>query len=210
MYRRMILALLLLLTAGLLMGTSSVPTTGEISCNGLKLGEDYAAMEKIMGKPWYSDDRLVYGRAITYYMYKDKSMIGIANATGKIVDMIFTDDKYKLPQNIRMGATPYKMQSIYGKGEKAILDDGKVYFIYHAQNAPRQRLLMQLDSMEDFLVGIRLTTLPLDDEEADDALYNDELEDKNLYDPQIDTSAVTNDKKQQIDAKIKIKYQKSW
>ncbi|MDQ0203188.1 hypothetical protein [Pectinatus haikarae] len=207
---RIILAVVFLAAAALLTGMKSIPTDTEFSCNGLKLGDSYTAMENSFGKPWYSENRRVYGRSVDYYVYHDKTVIGIAKKTGEVVDITVSNRKYFLPQGVKIGATPYKMQSVFGKGEKEFVD-GKIYFVYNAQSVPQQRLLLQLDSMEDFLVGVRLTTLPLDDEEADAAMYDDDVDKiDELNNGDIDTSAVTSAKKQDAAAKIRINYEKSW
>lgn len=207
---RIALTAMLLLAAALLMGMKSTPTNIEFSCNGLKLDDDYTAMEKAFGKPWYSDNRMVYGRSVDYYVYHDKTVIGIAKKTGKVVDIVLNDRKYTLAKGVMIGATPYKMQSVYGKGERMNLD-GNNYFIYNSQTAPKQRLLLQLDPMEDFLIGVRLTSLPLDDEDADAAMYDDDqAEVDELHTGEIDTSAVTTDKNHDANAKIRINYKKSW
>lgn len=207
--RMRFLAIFLLPAALLLTGMKSVPTAQVITCGNLQLNQNYAAMEKALGKPWYSDNRLVYGRSVDYYIYHDKTAVGIAKKTGKIVDMYFIDDKYSLMKNIRMGATPYKMQSVYGKNEKTYLD-GKAYFIYNDEKAATHRLLLQLDPMEDFLIGIRLTSLPLDDEEADEAAYDDDEQVDVLHEGQLDTSSVTTNKSLDNGVKIGFKYKKSW
>ncbi|WP_196594043.1 hypothetical protein [Pectinatus sottacetonis] len=209
---RSILAIFITLSfAVFTMGMTSVPTNTTFTCNGLKLQDNYNSMLKTFGSPWYSDDRFVYGRAVKYYIYHDNTQIGIAKKTGKIVDIIISDRKYQLNNNIRLGATPYKMQSVFGKGTKTMLD-GKMYFIYNLKTAPKERLLLQLDSMQDYLVGVRLTSLPLDDEEADKAMYNDtaELDDNILNHNNIDTSAVITNKNPVPAIKIKVAAAKSW
>lgn len=201
--------IIILFTACITMGMASVPTDTNFSCNGLKLGDDYTALEKSFGKPWYSDSRLVYGRAVDYYIYHDKTTVGIAKRTGKIVDITVSDEKYSLPQKVKLGATSYKMQSVFGKGQKELLD-GRLYFIYSSKNNIKERLLLQLDSAEYFLTGIRLTSLPLDDEEADSAMYNDDADENILNDGTIDTSAVTSNENSAANVKIGFNYEKSW
>ncbi|MBB5335016.1 hypothetical protein [Pectinatus brassicae] len=209
---RLLLIIFSLLTfAAFTMGMTAVPTDTVFSCKGLKLGDDYQAMVKSFGTPWYNDDRLVYGRAVTYYIYHDKTQIGIAKKTGKIVDIRLVDKDYSINKNIRWGATPYKMQSVFGKAEREFVD-GNSYFIYSLKTDAKKRLLLQLDSMEDYLIGIRFTSLPLTDDEADEAMYNDsdELDDNIINHNEIDTSAVKNNKKSASPLQINFKTQKSW
>ncbi len=209
--RSLLILFSLLIFAFFTMGMTTVPTDTVFSCKGLKLGDDYQSMVKSFGNPWYNDDRLVYGRAVTYYIYHDKTQIGIAKKTGQIVDIILADKKYSINKNIRWGATPYKMQSVFGKGEREFVD-GKSYFIYSLKADAKKRLLLQLDPMEDYLIGIRFTSLPLTDDEADEAMYNDndELDDNIINHNEIDTSAVNSSQKTSSSMQIKFKTQKSW
>lgn len=203
---RLMFIIMLIGAAIITMGMKAVPTQADFSCSGLKIGDDYTAMEKILGKPWYSDNRFTYGIAVDYYMYRDKTCIGIDHKSGKIVDIIIADRKYSLSQDVKIGATPYKIQSVFGKNKKSLLN-GNQYYIYTDIANERKRLLLQLDPMEDYLIGIRITSLPLDDEDADS--YSDEPG-TDPKESNIDTSAITAADKTAHNIKLGFNYKRSW
>lgn len=132
---------------------------------GLQLGDDASKMRDILGEPLYEKLQTVQGVPLTIYEYPEVK-VGIARATGKVVELALSGKGYALRSNVRYGATSYYLQKIYGKAERQ-WREGVPYFIYSRPGRAHEHLLLQLQVGEWYLEAARITALPLDDEEAD-------------------------------------------
>ena len=164
---------------------------------GVALGEpeDLEQIAKAFGKPLFDNEKSVFGIRVKYYTFKKKFSVGISVATGKVVDIVIKDRDYAARANVRYGATPYRIASIYGKKDRVRLD-GLTWHIYDNPERPSQRLMLEVEPDEWSLVSWRLTSLPLTEEEADqrdgeeEDWQNANFDAYILAEREIDTSAI--------------------
>jgi len=174
----------------------AAPKAEDFSCQGLYLGDTYEKMTEQFGKPRYQQQKLVQGIMVTYYVYKDDLQIGLDDREKKVVDIQIKNKDYAIRDGIKIGATPYKIQQVYGKNEKKFIA-GKAYYIYSRAEKPGERLVLEVEATEGYLQSFRLTSLPLTDDEADRDLEipmnnsSNDVNDLYMKSKDIDTSAVT-------------------
>ena len=160
MLKKIIVLVCLLLT---LSGTVlAVKNDASFSYKGIKLGDDYQSMTDKIGKPRFDLSKLIAGTMVTYYMYKDDTKIGFDTIHNQVVDIQIGDKNYVDVNGIKIGATPYKMQNVYGKSTRTMLG-GKLFYIYVNEKDKQEKLLLQLDPDEGYLTGFRITNLIVDE-----------------------------------------------
>ena len=195
MLKKIILLLCLLL---MLSGTAlAVTDDASFSYKGIKLGDDYQAMTEKIGNPRFDLSKLVAGTMVTYYVYKDDTKIGLDTIQNRVVDMQIGNKNYVDAHGIQIGATPYKMQSIYGKSIKTMLG-GKILYIYMNVKNKQEKLLLQLDPDQGYLTGFRITNLIIDensdikksDADLDQPVNPDDVNTIYMGSKDIDTSRV--------------------
>ncbi len=164
-------------------------------CRGIALGAKPTEEElaKAFGKPLFDNDRSVFGRRIRFYTFRDRFVVGISVADGQVVDIAIGDQDYVARDGVRYGATPYKITKTYGKTERVFIG-GKTLYIYPNPEAPRQRLLIEAQPPEGTMLSMRLSSLPLTEEEAEDIedeeWESNDLESIRMRDAKIDMSAL--------------------
>ncbi|WP_455577415.1 hypothetical protein [Anaerosinus sp.] len=128
----------------------------DFSYRGIELGGSYEEMVNKIGQPRMDISHLTDTAVVTYYIYGENNdtRIGIDEATKKVVDIRISDKTYESEKGVKIGATLYKLNKAYGKGEKERIG-GKVYYIY--QQNEKDRLM--LDISQGYLNEIRITTL---------------------------------------------------
>lgn len=135
---------------------------------GVALGaaENLEQISKAFGKPLFDNEKSVFGIRVKYYTFKKKFSVGVSVATGKVVDIVIKDRDYAARENVRYGATPYRIADVYGKTDRVRLD-GLTWHIYENPEHRGQRLMLDVEPGTWSLVSWRLTSLPLTEEEAD-------------------------------------------
>ncbi len=164
---------------------------------GVALGEaeDLEQISKAFGKPLFDNEKSVFGIRVKYYTFKKKFSVGVSVSTGKVVDILIEDKDYAARADVRYGATPYRIASIYGKKER-IRVGGLTWYIYENPEHPHQRLMLEVEPGTWTLVSWRLTSLPLTEEEADkrggeeEDWQNADFDAYILGSREIDTSAI--------------------
>lgn len=189
------------------LGMTFTPTSKELSYNGLALGDNYDKMIERFGTPRYDQQDYLWGNKVTYYVYKNENKIGINTDTGKVVDIIIVDDTYNNGEELKDGTTSFKIEKLFGKTERQLID-GEVCYAYKNDN--NERILLQVEPTDRYLESFRITSLPIELPEdttqylPDDA--TDETENPLFADKEIDTSAVTGDKVSNGGFKINYRY----
>ena len=166
---------------------------GDFSCGGFSLGDREEKLLAAREKPLFDKEVSVYGIAVRYYIFGKDLEAGVSLRTGKVVDIRIRGENFRGRGGIRRGATPYKIKSVYGKGEHRLLD-GVIYHIYEHPPKSFKRLMLAMDSEGTRLDSFRMTSLPLTEEEAD-AMAEDEEVSNDLAvllagEKEIDTSAM--------------------
>ncbi|MFA6850225.1 MAG: hypothetical protein WCS30_07715 [Selenomonadaceae bacterium] len=175
--------------------TAAAATIAEdFAYKGVALGDSYEKMIKILGEPLYDKQLLSQGAMVTYYTYKDKLQIGVAVKNNSVVDIQIKSDRYEARDGVKLGATPYKLAKVYGKVKRTFIN-GETYYIYTSEKNRQNRLMLQAEPTDRYLLSIRITSLPITDAEID-ARLEDELGNKNdlntiyMGEKDIDTSRV--------------------
>lgn len=179
--------------------TAAAATVAEdFSYKGVALGDSYEKMIKNFGEPLYDKQILSQGTMVTYYTYKDKLQIGIAVKNNSVVDIQIKNDRYEARDGVKLGATAYKLTKVYGKVGRTFIN-GETYYIYTSEKNRWNRLMLQAEPTDGYLLSIRITSLPITDEEIDEQM-EDELGNKNdlntiyMGEKDIDTSRVQTNK----------------
>ena len=135
---------------------------------GVALGEatDEAVLSKAFGTPLFDTEKSVFGIRVKYYTFKKKFSVGVSVSTGKVVDIVIEDHDYAAREDVRYGATPHRIASVYGSKERERVG-GLTWNIYRNPEKPRQKLMLEVEPDTWILVSWRLTSLPLTEEEAD-------------------------------------------
>ena len=92
--------------------------------------------------------------------------MGVAVSTGQVVDIVIEDQSYSAREDVRYGATPHRIATVYGSKEREQVG-GLTWNIYRNPEKPGQKLMLEIEPETWILVSWRLTSLPLTEEEAD-------------------------------------------
>lgn len=165
----------------------------DFSCRGVSPGDSEEKMLSVFGEPLFDKQVGVYGIAVVYYSFDKDVEIGVSVRTKKVVDIRITDRNYRAREDVRYGATPYKIRATYGPGERKKLDD-VMYYVYAHPEKAHEHLLLATDSEDGHLTSFRITCLPLTEEEADAIAVEDDVSnDLSVLlagEKEIDTSAM--------------------
>ena len=132
---------------------------------GVLLGGSEEDMLKIMGEADYDRKDNIFGTPVKRYEYGDIA-ISVAPASKRVVDIELKGKDFQVRGGIRYGSTAFWINSVYGKQEKQQID-GYTCYIYARPGHKHEHLLLRTDSEKGILVSMRITALPLTDEEAD-------------------------------------------
>ena len=164
----------------------------DFSYRGIALGSTATEVRTALGEPLYDkgfNRHWVYDKGVT---------VSIARRTGQVVNIdvdLSKQESYVLRDSVRYGATSAWLQHVYGKQARQNME-GESYYIYSMPQKPHHRLLFALDSTDYHLIALRITSLPLTEEEldawaeADDAELDAMAEDPVMADKTIDISAL--------------------
>ena len=186
----------------LLMVSASAEAAGNVqdidfTCKGISLGMREADIKDAFGKELFSEERMVMGIYMRYMTYDKGYTIGVAVRTGKVLDIVIKDKDYVARDGVKYGATAWKIEQTYGKANRTFIDGGKAYIYRHPEHK-RRKLLLMIDTMDNYLLSWRITELPLDGKEADEMETTDDwdnpgLENRMLGELEIDISALPKD-----------------
>lgn len=162
----------------------------DFAFDGLALGSTEAEAVERFGEPSFTKETSVYGIRVKYLVYGNRFQVGIADRTGKVVDFLITDEDYTARGGIKRGATRYAIVRTYGSVKREFLE-GKVYYIYSRPENTRERLLIEGDAEQGYLLSMRVTALPLSVEEADAWAEEDEtFSEDGLFAPRIEDKEI--------------------
>lgn len=157
----------------------------DFAYRGLALGATEADAIERLGEPNFTKDVSVFGIRVKYLVYGNRVQIGIANRTGKVVDLAVTDEDYTARNGIKRGATRYAIVQTYGAVNRTLIE-GRVYYIYAHPEHARERLFIEGDAEQGYLRSMRITALPVSVEEADAWAEEDEtFAQGSLFDAQV-------------------------
>lgn len=169
----------------------------DFTYKGIALSDSEEKVLKKLGEPIFTRERSIYGVAVKYLEYKNDVVIGILTRNNTVADIVIEDKKYKARKNVRYGATTHYIEKTYGHKEREQLD-GETIYKYEKPNAKYEYLILTLNSENNSLKRVRITRLPLTEEEAD-IMGEDPLLSNDLFvilagEEDIDTSALKKEK----------------
>ena len=171
-FKLLFLALLFIVMNRSMAGANTALTAADFSYKNIKLGDTLADVLTKAGEPLYDKDCRIQGIDVSEYIYKDDFTVSIAKKTGRVVEIASTDKKYIYKPNVQYGATYYKLVNTYGKTARRFID-GKIYLVYENPYEERQYLMLELDSEFKYLRAVRITSLPLTEEDREMAIDDD-------------------------------------
>ena len=189
--------LFLLLCAPMAAGAEGRVLPEDFVARGVALGEaeDADVIAKAFGPPLFDKEKSVFGIRVKYYTFQKKFSVGVSVTTGKVVDIAIKDKDYAAREDVRYGATPHRITSVYGKKDRVQIG-GLTWYIYENPERRGQKLMLEVEPGTWTLVAWRLTSLPLTEEEADigggeeEDWQSDEINARLLEGKDIDMSAL--------------------
>lgn len=171
------------------------PVDEDFGYKGVQLGTGEEEMLSIMGEADYDREDSIFGIPVKHYEYGDIS-VSVATASKRVVDIDLRGRDFRVRDGIRYGSTTYWICHVYGKVDARLLDGDKCY-IYARPGHKHQHLLLRTDSEKGGLLGLRITSLPLSEEEAEEMIIDGTdieeglaAEEPALRDLTLDTSAL--------------------
>ena len=114
----------------------------------------------------------IWGIPLRTFTYGD-IVVSASAASGKIVDINLIGEKYRLRKDVHYGSTSSYLVKVYGKAQRQFLDGYTCYIFSHPTRA-HTRLILNLDAENKALVSVRMTMLPISEEEADALALSDD------------------------------------
>ena len=169
----------------------------DFTYKGIALSDDEEKVLKKLGKPIFTRNKSIFGVAVKYLEYKNDVAIGILAKNNTVADIIIDDKKYKARKNMRYGATTHYIEKIYGHKERERLD-GETVYRYERPGHKYEYLILTLDAENNSLKRMRITRLPMTEEDAD-IMGEDPMLSNDLFvilagEEEIDTSALKKQK----------------
>ena len=138
----------------------------DFSYRGIALGD----AEQILKQAWGEEDtegtQMVHGIHLRTFTYGDVVVSTTAGGK-KVVDISLMGGAYRLRQDVRYGATSSYIFRVFGKAQRQFMDDHTCYVYDEPMNAHR-RLVLNLDAEHGALLSVRMTMLPLTEEETEE------------------------------------------
>lgn len=140
----------------------------DFAAHGIALGEAVTQeqLTAAFGKLLYDDDVTRWGVPLKRYTFKKDVRVFVVRKTQRVAEIVLEKDAAAGRDGVRYGATSYYLQRIYGKTERVNLD-GDACFIYTNPADKYERLICTVAHDDGSLTGLRLTALPLTEDEAD-------------------------------------------
>ncbi len=147
-------------------------TAEDFSYQGIALGDSEEALRSKWGAPDDENVLAVWGIPLRTLTYGD-IVVSTSAVNGKIVDINLIGEKYRLRKDVHYGSTSSYLVKIYGKAQRQFLDGYTCYIFSHPTRA-HTRLILNLDAENKALVSVRMTMLPISEEEADALALSDD------------------------------------
>lgn len=138
----------------------------DFSYRGITLGDAEQTLKQAWGEEDTEGTQMVHGIHLRTFTYGDVVVSTTAGGK-KVVDISLMGDAYRLRQNVRYGATSSYIFRVFGKAQRQFMDDHTCYVYDEPMNAHR-RLVLNLDAEHGALLSVRMTMLPLTEEEAEE------------------------------------------
>ena len=147
-------------------------TAEDFSYQNIVLGDSAEELRSKWGVPDDENVLAVWGIPLRTFTYGD-IVVSASAVSGKIVDINLIGEKYHLRKDVRCGSTSSYLLKVYGKAERQFLDGYTCYVFSHPTQA-HTRLILNLDAEHKALVSVRMTMLPISEEEADALSLSDD------------------------------------
>lgn len=138
----------------------------DFSYRGITLGDAEQTLKQAWGEEDAEGTQMVHGIHLRTFTYGDVVVSTTAGGK-KVVDISLMGDAYRLRQDVRYGATSSYIFRVFGKAQRQFMDDHTCYVYDEPMNAHR-RLVLNLDAEHGALLSVRMTMLPLTEEEAEE------------------------------------------
>ena len=163
----------------------------DFAYRGVALGDTEARLLAVYGEPLFDKIVQKQGMTLKVYTFRGHIDVGVSMRTKRVVDFATGGDAFTARDGIKKGATKHKIWTTYGKVGRRFLD-GKLAYVYTRPDHPHDHLVLFLDAETESLQSVRLTSLPLTEEEADEMAAEEEAESEALpaMEDGIDVSAL--------------------
>ena len=138
----------------------------DFSYRGIALGDAEQTLKQAWGEEDTEGTQMVHGIHLRTFTYGDVVVSTTAGGK-KVVDISLMGDAYRLRQDVRYGATSSYIFRVFGKAQRQFMNDYTCYVYDEPMNAHR-RLVLNLDAEHGALLSVRMTVLPLTEEETEE------------------------------------------
>lgn len=147
----------------------------DFAYRGVALGDTEEALLKAYGEPLFDRTMQKQGVTLRVYTFRGGIDVGVSVRTRRVVDFVTGGEALAVREGIKEGATKHLIWLTYGKVGRRYLD-GSLAYVYTRPAHPHDHLVLFLDAETEALKSVRLTSLPLTEEEADEAAQEAEME----------------------------------
>ncbi|MDD6696833.1 MAG: hypothetical protein PUE51_00525 [Veillonellaceae bacterium] len=139
---------------------------GDFASHGIALGQAAGEeqLSSAFGKVLYDDVLSRWGIPLTKYTFQKDVTVYTLQKTGQVAEIVLEKDAATARDGIRYGATSYYIQHVFGKSQRENVG-GDACFVYRGEDS--MRLIATVDHDNGSLTALRLTLLPLTEDEAD-------------------------------------------
>lgn len=148
----------------------------DFSYRGAALGDTEEKLLSVYGEPLFDTDTMKDGVALRVYTFRGGIDVGVEKKTGRVVDFDVRSEDFSV-RGVKKGATLYWIQKTFGKVSRTNLD-GQTAYIYRRARTEEDRasLVLIVDPETRVLTSLRLTALPLTEEERHEAVSEGDAE----------------------------------
>ena len=154
--------LVLFLLLMIIFSVTFAATPEDFAFKGLRLGDSYDTMVKKLGEPDFDTDMYIRGVQVIRYTYSADQKIYVDAKNKTVVEMFCKSKHYVGPHGVTYGATRAGLAKAFGKAEHRHLD-GNIYYIYYNPAVPNEKMLIEMEPEDRYLLSWTYTNLDLDD-----------------------------------------------
>lgn len=134
----------------------------DFSFKGLRLGDSVETMVKKLGEPDFDTDMYLRGVHVIRYTYSADQRIYVDAADKRVVEMFCRSHQYVGPHGVTYGASRAGLVRAFGQAEHKHLD-GNIYYVYYNPEVAREKLLIEMEPEQRYLLSWTYTNLDLED-----------------------------------------------
>lgn len=131
--------------------------------NGVCLLDTADKLDLWQEKPMFETDMVYDEMRVKRYTYDHDVTVYVSDKDNKIIEITLGGKRYELRNGVKYGTLKTLLMATYGKYVPMKIE-GIPCYIYESEKFPGLHFVVELDSDNFFLTGVRLTTLPVEED----------------------------------------------